>query len=61
MIGTFNKHSSLAISDKHLVRQTNQGWPKMLPQYPPETALTVNSAQVSTLQATHTSVNWKHL
>ena len=32
MSGTFNKHSSLAIFDKHLVRQTNQGWPKILPQ-----------------------------
>ena len=41
MSGTFNKHSSLAIFDKHLVRQTNQGWPKLLPQYPLETALTV--------------------
>ena len=41
MSGTFNKHSSLAIYDKHLVRQTNQGWPKILPQYPLETALTV--------------------
>ena len=41
MSGTFNKHSSLAIFDKHLVRQTNQGWPKILPQYPLETALTV--------------------
>ena len=39
--GTFNKHSSLAIFDKHLVRQTNQGWPNILPQYPLETALTV--------------------
>ena len=29
---TFNKYSSLAIFDKHLVRQTNQGWPKILPQ-----------------------------
>ena len=41
MSGTFNKHLSLAIFDKHLVRQTNQGWPKILPQYPLETALTV--------------------
>ena len=41
MSGTFNKHSSLAIFDKHLVWQTNQGWPKILPQYPLETALTV--------------------
>ena len=41
MSGTFNKHSSLAIFDKHLVRQTNQGWPKILPQYPLETALMV--------------------
>ena len=41
MTGTFNKHLSLAIFDKHLVRQTNQGWPKILPQYPLETALTV--------------------
>ena len=32
MSGRFNKHSSLAIFDKHLVRQTNQGWPKILPQ-----------------------------
>ena len=32
MSGTFNKHSSLAIFDEHLVRQTNQGWPKILPQ-----------------------------
>ena len=39
--GTFNKHSSLAIFDKHLVRQTNQGWPKILPHYPLEIALTV--------------------
>ena len=39
--GTFNKHSSLAIFDEHLVRQTNQGLPKILPQYPLETALTV--------------------
>ena len=36
--GTFNKNSSLAIFDEHLVRQTNQGWPKILPQYPLETA-----------------------
>ena len=41
MSGTFNKHSSLAIFDKHLVKQTNQGWPKILPQYPLETVLTV--------------------
>ena len=41
MRGTFNKHLSLAIFDKHLVRQTYQGWPKILPQYPLETALTV--------------------
>ena len=41
MTSTFNKHLSLAIFDKHLVRQTNQGWPKILPQYPLETALTV--------------------
>ena len=41
MSGTFNKHSGLAIFDKHLIRQTNQGWPKILPQYPLETALTV--------------------
>ena len=41
MSGTFNKHSSLAIFDEHLVRQTNQGLPKILPQYPLETALTV--------------------
>ena len=41
MSGTFNKQSSLAIFDKHLVKQTNQGWPKILPQYPLETALTV--------------------
>ena len=41
MSGTFNKHSSLAIFDEHLVRQTNQRWPKILPQYPLETALTV--------------------
>ena len=27
MSDTFNKHSSLAIFDKHLVTQTNQGWP----------------------------------
>ena len=26
MSGTFNKHSSLAIFDEHLVRQTNQGY-----------------------------------
>ena len=39
--GTFKKHSSLAIFDEHLVRQTNQGWPKILPQYPLETVLTV--------------------
>ena len=32
MSDTFNKHLSLAIFDKHLVRQTNQGWPKILPQ-----------------------------
>ena len=38
---TFNKQSSLAIFDKHLVRLTNQGLPKILPQYPLETALTV--------------------
>ena len=37
MSGTFNKHSSLAIFDEHLVRQTNQGLPKILPQYPLET------------------------
>ena len=41
MSGTFTNHSSLAIFDKHLVRQTNQGWPKILPQYPLETALRV--------------------
>ena len=41
MSDTFNKHSSLAIFDEHLVRQTNQGLPKILPQYPPETALTM--------------------
>ena len=41
MRGTFNKHLSLAIFDKHLVRQTNQGWQKILSQYPLETALTV--------------------
>ena len=41
MSGTFNKNSSLAIFDKYLVRKTNQGWPKILPQYPLETALTV--------------------
>ena len=40
MSGTFNKHSSLTIFDEHLVRQTNQGLPKILPQYPLETALT---------------------
>ena len=34
MSGTFNKHSSLAIFDEHLGRQTNQGLPKILPQYP---------------------------
>ena len=39
--GTFNKHSSLTIFDGHLVRQTNQGLPKILPQYPLEIALTV--------------------
>ena len=38
---TFSKHSSLVIFDEHLVRQTNQGLPKILPQYPLETALTV--------------------
>ena len=38
---TLNKHSSLAIFDKHLLRLTNQGLPKILPQYPLETALTV--------------------
>ena len=37
----FNKHSSLAIFDEHLVRQTNQGWPKILAQCPLETALMV--------------------
>ena len=41
VVRTFNKHSSLAIFDKHLVRQTNQGLPKILPQYHLETALTV--------------------
>ena len=41
MSGTFNKHSSLAIFDEHLVRQTNQGLPTILPQYPLETALMV--------------------
>ena len=40
MSDTLNKHSSLAIFDEHLVRQTNQGWPKILPQYSLETALT---------------------
>ena len=39
--GTFNKLSSLEIIDEHLVGQTNQGLPKILPQYPLETALTV--------------------
>ena len=39
--GTFNKHSSLAIFDEHLVWQTNQGLPKILPQLTLETALTV--------------------
>ena len=29
---TFNNHSSLAISDEHLVTLTNQGLPKILPQ-----------------------------
>ena len=38
---TLDKHSSLAIFDKHLLRLTNQGLPKILPQYPLETALTV--------------------
>ena len=38
---TLNKHSSLAIFDKHLLRLTNQGLAKILPQYPLETALTV--------------------
>ena len=38
---TFKNHSSLAISDEHLVRLNNQGLPKILPQYPLETALTV--------------------
>ena len=32
MSDTFSKHSSLAIFDKHLAMQTNQGWPKILPQ-----------------------------
>ena len=36
--GTF---SSLAIFDENLVRQTNQGLPKILPQYSLETALTM--------------------
>ena len=40
-LAIFDKHLSLAIFDKHLVRQTNQGWPKIPPQYPLETALTV--------------------
>ena len=39
--GTFNKHSSWAIFDEHLVNQTNQGLPKILSQYLFETALTV--------------------
>ena len=39
--GKLNKHSSLVIFDKNLVRQTNQGLPMILPQYPLETALTV--------------------
>ena len=39
--GTFHKHSSLAIFDVYLVRQINQGLPKVLPQYPLETALTM--------------------
>ena len=39
--GTFNKHSSLAIFDEHLVRQTNQGLPKILLQFPLEIPLTV--------------------
>ena len=34
MSDAFNKHSGLAIFDEHLVRQTNQGLPKILPQYP---------------------------
>ena len=38
---TLNKYLSLAIFDKHLLRLTNQGLPKILPQYPLETALTV--------------------
>ena len=38
---TLNKHSSLAIFDKHLLRLTYQGLPKILPQYLLETALTV--------------------
>ena len=37
---TFNKHS-LALFDKYLVRQTNQGLSKILPQYPLDIALTV--------------------
>ena len=38
---TLDKHSRLAIFDKHLLRLTNQGLPKILPQYPLETTLTV--------------------
>ena len=38
---TFNKHSSLAIFDEHLVRQSNQGLPKIFLQYSLEIPLTV--------------------
>ena len=39
--GTCSKHSSLAIFDEYLVRQTNPGLPKILSQHLLETALTV--------------------
>ena len=35
------KHPSMAIFDKHLVGQTNQGLPTILEQYPLEIVLTV--------------------
>ena len=39
--GTFNKHPSLAIFDEDLVRQTNQGLPVILSQFPLDMVLTV--------------------
>ena len=56
---TLNKHSSLAIFDKHLFRLTNQGWPKILPQYPLETALTVTQIWRLKNNSPNSQLNYK--